>query len=277
MGLILDPYSDIDMDFKTHQTVGVANFEQRPELLGKLWSYQQHYLFFADLIDEYITTKKKDQPLYIALYTAKLILYECNNLHLSFLYGGYTSAARTARLILETSLGSAAAILDASKLNTKTNNKSMELSEFIAWLQKYDMNPRLLSRKIIYPLLNISKLRIIKSEQNYKNLCKFSHLSTQSFTGPHSDPYYGTRFNINPPLFKKVLSEVLITIDLSMYCTIYTFTSITGRSWHVKKNLRGFMDSDLGKNDSLKLRKQIGILLPSEIPMTWRLLNKIIK
>lgn len=277
MDLISDPWSDINMDFREHQTVGVANFKQRPELLGKLWFYQECYLFFADLIEAYITTKKKDQPLYIALYTAKLILYECNNLHLGFLYGGYTSAARTARLILETSLGSAAAILDASKLDANAINKSMDLSEFIKWLQKYDMNPRLLSRKIIYPLLNISKLRIVNSEKNYKNLCKFSHLSTQSFTGPHSDPYHGTRFNINPPLFKKVLSEVLTTIDLSMYCILYTFTSITGRPWHVKKNFREFTISSLGKNDSLKIRKQIGVLIPSEIPMTWKLLNEITK
>ncbi len=277
MGLIYDPYSDINMDFREHQTVGVANFEQRPELLGKLWSYQYCYLFLADLMGEYTTTKKKDQPLFIAIYTAKIILYECNNLHLSFLYGGYTAAARTARLILETSLGSAAAILDASKLDAKTRNKSMELPEFINWLRRYDMNPGLLSRKNIYPVLNISKSRINKSEKNYKNLCKFSHLSTQSFTAPHTDPYYSTRFNVNPPLFKKVLSEVLTTIDLSMYCTLYTFTSITGRPWHVKKNFRGFMDSDLGKNDKLKLRKELGILLPSEIPMTWKLLNKITK
>jgi len=277
MGLISDPYSDINMDFREHQTVGLANFEQRPELLGKVWSYQDCYLFLADLIDAYITKKKKDQPLFIALYTSKIILYECNNLHLSFLYGGYTAAARTARLILETSLGSAAAILDASKLDAKTNNKSMELPEFINWLKRYDMNPRLLSRKSIYPVLNISKLRISNSEKNYKNLCKFSHLSTQSFTGPHADPYYTTRFNINPPLFKKVLSEVLTTIDLSMYCTLYTFTFITGRPWDVKKNLRGFLDSNLGKNDKLKLRKRLGILLPSEIPMTWKLLNEITK
>jgi hypothetical protein len=62
-----------------------------------------------------------------------------------------------------------------------------------------------------------------------------------------------------------------------MYCTLYTFTSIAGKSWDVKKNLKGFWDSHLGKNESLKVRKKIGILLPSEIPMTWKLLNEITK
>ena len=102
-------------------------------------------------------------------------------------------------------------------------------------------------------------------------------MSTQSFTGPHADPYFSTRFNINRPLFKKILSEVLTTIDLSMYCTLYTFISITGTPLDVKQNMRSFVDSRLGINDSLKFRKQIGILLPSEIPMTWKLLNKITK
>lgn len=272
MDLVSDPYSNINYDFTHHQTVALANFQQRPELLGRLWSYQDCYLILADLIDEYATGNT--DPLIIASYTAESIIYECNNLQIGFLFGGYVAAARTAQWILETSLAAAAAILDSTKLNANTTNSSMTLTEFIAWLQSYDMNSRLLSREKIYPLLKISKLRRDKIEKNYKNLCKFSHLSTDTFTRLHADPYFHSRLNINPPLFNKVLNETLQTIDLSMYCTLCTFISIVGTPYDVKSNFKSFIRSQLGLNDSIRIRKQIGVLLPSEIPMTWNLLKK---
>jgi len=280
MTFTFDSINEIRRDFNWHSNVAIGNYEQRPELLGKLWSFQHSYLLVADIIHElfleYQEQNPKFEPLWILYYNIQSTIYECNILQINFLFGGYAGAARTARWILETSIGTAGAILDASILKSDHKSKSMTIREFISCLEKYDRQGKMIPRKNILPLLNISKLRRKQIDCLYSKLSKQSHLSETTFTRPHSDPNFHSQLSMNPQLFKKTLELTLQVIDVSMYSNFYSLISVSGIDEDLKSNLHGLINSYFQPKRN-RTRQKSGLLLPKDIPMTWRLLSQYLK
>ena len=90
------------------------------------------------------------------------------------------------------------------------------------------MQGKMIPRKKILPLLNISKTRSKQIDCLYSSLSKQSHLSETTFTRSHSDPNFHSQFSVNPQLFNKILELIIQVIDVSMYSNFYSLISVSG-------------------------------------------------
>jgi len=274
----IPPISYVERFLKNYPVTRLVTFKQNGTNLANLFNAQYMYIFFCDLFDAHIETDYEVyKKLQIMSFTGQSFIHEFEGLIVNFIYGAYSSAARTTRWILESTLASTIATIDSSIMNTNYTN-SMSLQQFQNWLEKHDSEPNnyVINKKLICEKLGLSN-KFDHVKNIYAQLSKFSHLSTKTFSRPYADPNFHTRLSINQPLFNNVFSLTIQTIDLSLFCFIQVLSKTTNMPKHDLKSLmEDVRRSSFAHDQKYHDKKNDGYLLPRNIPLTWSIMKKII-
>ncbi len=185
----------------------------------------------------------------IAHYGGALTIHEWSGVLMSMMSGFHWSAARTLRWIFETGIAVGAACTNGNLLATSfTPGRPTSISGFRDWLKKYD-DPNTGTK--------LKRTDIMRAL--YANESEVRH----------------TVVNANPPMFKRVYRLALRTCDVVLFCLVQSFAAIT----KMDRDFVGWTDSyrfhSFGRNMHPKLRSYAVRLLWNELPMTWRVVNRI--
>jgi hypothetical protein len=221
-----------------------------------------HYnvLWHLDLLEQ-LLIEELDEPrpatLRITAVQVSLLFQEWLGFLSSHYIGAYYAAARTLRWIYESSVASAVALIDGRLLLGRTAPRTLSLGQFRRWLRQYDAGSVRFPRRLGLGAVGLSPAAQNTYNNLYGSLCKFSHLSAQSFVpvSPIGDLVLHMKY------FDAIARYAYESMDLALYCVL----KATMSQW----NITEFLDSYL----PLFKAGQLHAVRRSKFPLTFDLIN----
>jgi hypothetical protein len=220
----------------------------RPSHANEQYNFLNHLFLFKDLLSDPDDPPPTDKisVLRVPYVELSLLVPEWLGFMLCNFVGVYPAAARTLRWIYESSLASAAAVLNSSVFpEVRGKSSSLTETQFRRWLRLNDLGQAKFQRKLALRALGLGLHQQTSLDELYRELCKYAHISGEQFAEWSTPDIVFSR-----TYFDRISRLASRTMDLTLYCLVRSISS----QWDIKRFLIGY-SSWFHPRDMMSLRR----------------------